>query len=84
MKHSDYQALNDDEVAVCPECDSSALIMNSTSALKADPDELDRYRCRACDATCDEFVRREKASDRGPTRGLAARLADADADEVSR
>lgn len=84
MKHSDYQALDDDEVAACPTCGSSALEMNTTSALKTPPEDAERYRCGACNTTCDEFLRREKAKDHGPTRGLAARLSDADPDEVSR
>jgi len=84
MKHSDYEALDDDEVAACPECDSSGLIMNTTSAWKASADKLDRYRCRMCGATCDDPAVRKSYRNGGPTRGLAKDLYDADPDEVSR
>jgi len=84
MNHSDYQALDDDEVAVCPECDDSGVVMNTTNAHKSHPETLDRYRCVDCNATFETFARRARQRDLGPTRGMAKDLAEADPDEVSR
>jgi len=84
MNHSDFQALDADEVAACPECDDSGVVMNTTDALKSHPETLDRYRCVDCNATFEMFDRRSRQRDGGPTRGMAKDLAAADPDEVSR
>jgi len=84
MKHSDHDALDADEVAVCPACDSSSVVVNSTSGLSSSKDDLHRYRCPDCNQLFDEFDRRRRASHGGPKRGMAKDLAEADPDEVSR
>lgn len=66
-----------DLVATCPDCGTSSLGTSGRS-----------YWCtRCCQALPkDDAIRRERKNDRGamPTRGLAAKLAKADPDEVSR
>lgn len=84
MNHSDFNSLDNDEVAVCPDCDSSSIIMNSTSGLASSKDELQRYRCPDCSNSFDEFDRRPRVSHGSPKRGLAVDLLNADADEVTR
>jgi len=83
MKHSDFAALDDDEVAACPECGSSKVRLYSPGGY-ADHDGTARYGCRRCEARFDAYdVRARRQPSAGPS-GLAARLAAADPDEVSR
>ena len=71
-------------VAACPECDAARVTRNAGSGRNARSDPpRGTYRCTDCGSYFDEFVERarKQASVR---RGLAGRLAAADADEVTR
>jgi len=73
----------DDEVAVCPECDTGGIGLASPGSMQHDEPDGKRYWCPKCGAKFDEFIVRER---RGSTAlyGLARDLADADPDEVSK
>lgn len=89
-------ALNDDQndddetriVDCCPECGSSQFRHRVSTMQRPDMDR-DRYRCTAsgCQNTFNDPDRREDASGGGhdaALSGLAAKLNDADPDDVSR
>jgi hypothetical protein len=61
-------------VDACPECDTTAGIFSLVSG---------GYGCRECQARFDEPETRPPRNATGPRRGLAKRLAETDADEVS-
>jgi len=82
MKHSEFTALNDDEVAACPNCDSSKVRIYSPGGY-TNHNGTGRYACRTCDERFDEYVTRKRRQ-HGPTSGLAHRLHEADPDEVTR
>jgi len=83
MNHSDYEALDADEVAVCPECDSSQVRFYTPGGYRGYGD-YPRYACRGCGERFDEFVTRERYTRSGGRSGLASRLLKAGPDEVSR
>jgi hypothetical protein len=74
---------DDNEIAVCPECDTGGIGLASPGGMQFDEPAGKRYWCPKCGAKFDEFVSRERKSDTA-LYGLARRLADADPDEVSR
>lgn len=81
--HSDFTALAADEVAVCPECDSSRIGLSNTNSIPGKESTGPRYKCDACNMKFDTFVVRERQSQ--PRRkGLANKLVNADPSEVSR
>jgi len=77
-------ALDEGEVAACPECNSSHVTMNGPGGMKQHMDLSKRYRCVKCQHHFDEYVIRDEQRAGGPKRGLAKDLAAADPDEVSR
>jgi DNA-directed RNA polymerase subunit RPC12/RpoP len=84
VNHSDFQALDEDEVAACPECDATQLRSNDGDSMVGPRVTSTAYSCNACSAHFDEPVVRKRQSSGGPKRGLAKKLYDADPDEVSR
>jgi transposase-like protein len=82
MKHSDFTKLNDDEVAACPNCDSSKVRIYSPGGY-TNHKGIARYACRRCDERFDEYVTRKRRQ-HASTSGLAARLEAADPDDVTR
>jgi len=84
MSHSDFAALGEHEVAVCPKCDASTVRTLSPGSIPGPIDDSTNYYCHSCSATFDEFVVRESHGKRNTQSGLAKDLLDADPDEVSR
>jgi len=84
MSHSDFDALGEQEVAACPECDASTVRTLSPGSIPGPIDDSTNYYCHSCSATFDEFIVREANATRNTQSGLAKDLLDADADEVSR
>jgi len=83
-ERGDYtNALADDEVAACPECDDANVETGYTGDVRSRRTDTKRYLCLSCHAQFDEFVIRERRHD-SPPGGLAGRLLDADPDEVSK
>jgi len=77
VTHTDFQALDDAEVAACPACASSQVQCCA-------PGAGDHYLCRDCGARFAEFVARPRQHDGHGRSGLAAALAAADPEEVGR
>jgi len=77
-------ALDEGEVAACPECDDSSVEMGNLGDSMGPRTHTARYFCSHCYAHFDTFVIRDEQRAGGPTRGLAKDLAAADPDEVSR
>ena len=73
----------DDEIAVCPECDTGGIGVASPGGMQYDEPAGKRYWCPKCGAKFDEFETRERRGDTA-LYGLARKLSDADPDEVSR
>ena len=83
MTTLNFNALDEDEVAACPTCDSSQVRFYTPGGIRGFGTHP-RYACRTCGDRFDTFVVRErKISSTGPS-GLARDLLDADPDEVSR
>ena len=76
-------ALDDGEVAACPECDDSSVEMGNLGDSMGPRTDTARYFCSHCYAHFDTFVIRERKRDTSPG-GLPGDLLDADPDEVSR
>jgi transposase-like protein len=72
------------QTEVCPDCDHSRIRVRHHGKLRSHPDTSERYRCCMCTATFDEPATRPARNNSTPKRGLAARLAKADPDDVSR
>ena len=81
MTHSDFTALDEGEVAACPECDSSQVRCYTPGGYRG-YGERPRYCCRECGGRFDEFVARERYQHSGGPSGLASRLLKADPDEI--
>jgi len=83
MNHSDFQSLDADEVAACPECDRAAVAICNMSSIPGPEKTTPRYKCDNCNEKFDSFVVRER---NGPTysgvSGLAKQLLDADPSDV--
>jgi len=78
MNHSDHDALDADEVAVCPACGSTQLQIHASSRSS----DRKRYRCWDCSARFDAFDRRSRKRDAKPRHGLAADLLQTNADDL--
>jgi len=76
--------LKEDEVAVCPTCDKVGFHVNAPDAISGPGGCGYRYWCWECEEGFDEYNRRKKSPRGTGLHGLAARLAEADPDEVSR
>lgn len=83
MTTLDYEALGEDEVAACPDCDSSQVRYYTPGGYRGFGDHK-RYACRSCGARFDEFTARPRKIRSAGQSGLAADLLDADPDEVGR
>jgi hypothetical protein len=83
MKHSDYSSLDEDEVAACPECEATTVRTNAPGSIAGPEKDICRYQCWTCDACFDAFDVRETRGANNTQSGLAKRLLEADADEVS-
>ena len=71
-------------VAACPECDAARVTRNAGGRRNGQSDPpRGTYRCTDCGSYFDEFVDRARKQP-SVRRGLAGRLAAADADEVTR
>lgn len=71
-------------IEVCPHCDSSSLQANSGGGFFArEGPTKGKYRCSTCDRHFDEPNTRPKSDSGGNRRGLAGRLSEASADDVS-
>lgn len=73
--------MSDDEIPVCPECDSASISAN-VGTNYPNPAAGHGWRCKQCSATFDEPVRREPYPNGNQTRsGPAKALLDADPDD---
>jgi transposase-like protein len=84
MKHTEFDAVDDDEVAVCPTCDRTPIQRVSGSEMFEHEHKRGEYVCRSCGETFDTFTTRKRKQRSIRPKGLAGRLADADPDEVGR
>ena len=84
MNHSDYEALDADEVAACPECDATQINVKCIGSIPGPNVDDKKYTCSKCSTRFDDPIIRDRHGKGGPTRGMAKDLLDADPDEVSR
>ena len=83
MNHSDFTALDDDEVAACPYCDAAAVAKYGSDGIRSWTADTRRYTCHNCDSRFNSFCVREREAP-ACLKGMPRRLLNADPDEVSR
>ena len=78
-------ALDEGEVAACPECNGPHVRTANRSSIRSTRDDAESYACYKCGERFNEYVVRPRRAQSTVARsGLSKRLLDADADEVGR
>jgi len=74
--------MTEDEVSVCPDCDSSKIRVVSAGSVQTSERPPGRYRCRGCDARFDSPSTRPPQST-SVAQGLAGKLADPEVETLA-
>jgi len=73
--------LKPNEVAACPQCDSSSVEVRRSTGMRTSGDSTERYKCTNCGDAFDEYTVRVRKNVGSPN-GLAKKLADADPEDL--